>query len=271
MKRFFSLLLAFLLTISCGIASGSGIIIPEIEVPRREIPENEAMRITREMKAGWNLGNTFDAIDCTWLEDKMDYETGWCGARTTEQLIEAVHAAGFRTLRLPVSWHNHLSDDWTVDADWMERVVQVASWAYDRGMYVIVNIHHDCDEAFYYPDSAHAKQSERYIRTLWQQIASRFADFDEHVIFEGINEPRLKGTGHEWWWDASNADCRDAMSQIVRLNQVFVDTVRATGGKNADRYLMVPSYDASPDYACQAAFSLPEDTAENRIIVSVHA
>ena len=260
-----------LLIAGIGMAEETGAVIPEIETKDMLIPDNEAMRLIRDMKAGWNLGNTFDAIDCHWLKNPLEYECGWCGVITSEKLMDALQQAGFRTIRIPVSWHNHLDKEWTIDPAWLTRVQEVAGWAYDRGMYVIVNIHHDCDPAYYYPDTAHSENSEKYMRTIWHQLAEAFRDWGNRLILESINEPRLKDTDHEWWWDASHPECQDAMAQIVKLNQVFVDTVRATGGNNADRYLMVPAYDASPDYACESAFTLPEDSADNRIIVSAHA
>ncbi len=270
-QRIGLLLAALTLVCALSFASGEDIVIPELEIPRREIPENDALRLIQELKAGWNLGNTFDATDCYWVKDPMDYESAWCGVKTSEHLVEALVNAGFRTLRIPVSWHNHLSADGTIDEAWLDRVREVASWAYDRGMYVIVNIHHDDGADWYYPDTAHAESSEKYMRTVWTQLAAKFADFDTRLIFESVNEPRLKGTEYEWWWDPDSASCRDAMARIVALNQVFVDTVRASGGYNAERYLMVPAYDANPEYACKEAFTLPADSVENRIIVSAHA
>ena len=272
MRRILACAAAILLFLGWTLAAEGEVLIPEIKVPAKDIPDNEAMKTVREMKAGWNLGNTFDAYDCFWLTDPLDYETGWCGVRTEERLIQALQDAGFRTLRIPVSWHNHLDAEGRIDEKWLARVKEVASWAYERGMYVILNIHHDCDPAYYYPDSAHRESSEKYIRSIWTQLAREFADWDGRLIFVSINEPRLtKSPAHEWVWDGSSAECRDAMAVIVALNQVFVDTVRAEGGQNETRYLMVPAYDASPYYACEESFTLPEDRAENRIIVSVHA
>ena len=223
------------------------------------------------MKAGWNLGNTFDAYNCTWLKDKMDYESAWCGVKTSRELIQALKAAGFNTIRVPVSWHDHLDGEWKIDQEWLDRVYEVVSWVLEEDMYAILNIHHDDAPEYYYPDEAHFTNSARYVWTIWSQLAEKFGEFDHHLNFECINEPRLTGTSHEWWWEATNAECQDAMKQIVNLNQVFVNTVRSTGGLNADRYLMVPAYDANPEYACTNAFELPADTVSNRIIVSAHA
>ena len=250
-------------------AAAEGISVPEVEIKAREIPDNEALRMIRDMKIGWNLGNTFDAIDCTWLSNQLDYESGWCGVKTSEALIDALKDAGFRTIRVPVSWHNHVDADFNIDEAWLKRVQEVVSWIYDRGMYAIINIHHDEDQ--FLPSEKHYSESARYVECIWRQVAERFKDYDSRLIMEAMNEPRLIGSAHEWWWVASDPECREAATCLNRQNQLFVDTVRAAGGQNAERYLMVPAYDANPEYACNSAFILPADPAENRIIVSAHA
>ena len=271
--RNLSLLLALaLLCAVCGAtAEGGEITVPELENPPAfEIPDNAAMAFLRQMGVGWNLGNTFDA----WRDgggDEMSIEAYWCGVYTTEDMIEAVHAAGFSTIRIPVSWHNHVDADFTISPAWLDRVQQVVDWAIARDMTVILNIHHDESPDFFYPSEACFETSERYVRRVWEQLAARFADYGEKLVFESLNEPRQKGTDWEWWLDESNPDCREAADCINRLNQVFVDTVRAAGGGNAERYLMVPGYDAAPHGALSELFVLPTDTADNRIIVSVHA
>ncbi len=244
--------------------------IPALDIERRPVPDNEAMRFLQDMGTGWNLGNTFDAFGD--VQDEMTLETYWCGVETTEGMIDLLAKTGFRTLRLPVSWHDHVSgEDFAISAAWLDRVQQVADWALARGMVVILNTHHDVDPAYYYPDEAHYASSERYITAVWRQLAERFRDYDEHLIFESMNEPRLKDTKHEWWFNPASAACVEAAECINRLNQAFVDTVRESGGANATRYLMVPAYDASPDTAVGDFFRLPEDKADNRLIVSVHA
>ena len=252
-------------------------VIPELDIHARELPDNEALRFTRSLGVGWNLGNTFDATAWKGYNgSELNIETIWCGAKTPEGLFDALKEAGVRTVRIPVSWHDHVDADLNITPAWLERVAEVAGWAYDRGLHVIVNIHHDFSElnsagTWLYPTSARYADSERYMRTIWQQVAARFADWDDRLIFESMNEPRMVGTSHEWRFEAGNAECEDSMDCINRLNQVFVDTVRASGGHNADRYLMVPSYAASADAALSASFRLPEDAAGNRVIVSVHA
>ena len=258
-----------------GLIQSEDIIIPafsEENMKAFDIPDNEALRFSRELKVGWNLGNTFDAQDSGKGDPKRDYETYWCGAKTSRELIHALKEAGFNLIRMPVSWHNHLTDDdYTIDETWMNRVKQVAGWIVDEGMYVIVNIHHDNSEMFLYPDSEHYEQSEKYVTSIWKQVSEAFAEFDEHCIFESMNEPRLVGQQYEWWLNASAPECKDAVECINRLNQKFVDTVRAAGGNNADRYLLVPGYCASPDGALTGMFRIPTDSAENRIMIEVHA
>ena len=250
-----------------------GIVVPVIgDIKQFEIPDNDAMALLRDMKCGWNLGNTFDAHNgYTMYSAGTGMETIWTGAKTTRELITAVKEAGFNTIRIPVSWHNHTDRDNQIDAEWMNRVKQVAGWALDLGMYVIVNVHHDNDPAYLYPDTVHYDRSAAYLSAVWSQMAEAFRDCDEHLILESMNEPRLSGTQYEWNWNNSAAECRLAAKYINQLNQLFVDTVRASGGNNATRYLLVPAYAANPSNAADQAFQLPEDPADNRIIVEVHA
>ncbi len=250
---------------------GGDIAVPVLDnSPAFEIPDNEALAFIREMGVGWNLGNTLDATR-DGGGDEMNIEGYWCGVKTTEAMIEAVRAAGFSTIRVPVSWHNHVDADFNISRPWLDRVQEIVDWAIARDMHVILNIHHDESPDFFYPSEACYETSERYIRRIWEQLAERFGGYDEKLIFEAMNEPRQKGTDWEWWLDEDNADCREAADCINRLNQVFVDTVRATGGNNATRYLMIPGYDAAPRGALSELYALPKDAADNRLIVSVHA
>lgn len=246
--------------------------IPDVVMEAKDVPDTEAFAFTRDMKIGWNLGNTFDAADCTWLDDELKYEYAWCNAITSPKLIQAVKEAGFNTIRIPVSWHNHVSgENFEISEAWMARVQEVVDLALGEGMYVILNIHHDVSEDYYYPTSEHLESSVYYVSCIWQQIAERFSEYDEHLIFETLNEPRMVGSTYEWWINPNDESCKDAIACINELNQAAVDAIRAAAGNNAERYIMVPGYDASVDGALNSGFVLPEDTAENKIIVSVHA
>ncbi|HZK34388.1 MAG TPA: glycoside hydrolase family 5 protein [Bacillota bacterium] len=250
----------------------SDISIPDVSVDDFEIPASPAQAFVDDMKIGWNLGNTLDAIDCTWLDNKLDYESGWSGIKTTEEMIIAVKDAGFNTVRIPVSWHNHVSgDDYDIDEPWLNRVGEVVDYAIDNGLIAIINIHHDMSEEFIFPTSESMDQSSHYVKRIWTQLAEKFKDYDEKLVFESMNEPRMIGTEHEWWLDPNNDACKDAVASINRLNQTFVDTVRASGGNNSDRYLMVPGYAASVAGVLDKGFGLPSDTQEYKLILSVHA
>ncbi len=255
-----------------GLTQTEGIVIPDCTRGIAEMSNaprvTPAIEFVRNLKVGWNLGNTFDA----YRQDDYkpdDYETFWSGAKTTRELISAIRGAGFNIFRIPVSWHNHLIDDaYTIDPVWLARVAEVASWALEEDMYVIINIHHDNDINFLYPDPLHYEQSAKYLTAIWSQVAAKFADCDEHVIFESMNEPRLVGTEHEWDPNPEVPEVRDAMLCINSLNRIFVETIRAAGGHNQSRFLIIPGYSGSCGGALADEFELP---ADDRIIVEVHA
>lgn len=228
-----------------------------------EIADN-ALDFAKSMKLGWNLGNTLDATGSSFLSA----ETSWGQPRVTRELINYVAECGFTSIRIPVSWGKHTDADLVIDWEWLDRVNEIVDYACDAGLYVILNSHHDCD--YYYPTEENYESAERYIAEIWGQVAKRFADYDERLVFESMNEPRLMNTNKEWWFMDNDPEGVASIQCIVKLNQVFVDTVRAAGGKNETRYLMVPSNAASAGNALNAAFEMPNDPA-NRLLVSVHA
>ena len=235
-----------------------------------EVGDISSVEFVKSMGYGWNLGNALDATNCSWVGDKMDYEGAWCGVKATPELIEAVNKAGFNTIRIPVSWHDHIDSDYTIDSRWMDRVQEVVDYAYDRDMYVILDVHHDVTEDYYYPTKDKLEQSELYMVAVWSQISKRFADYDEKLIFESINEPRLVGRNNEWWYDKNVPECLEAMECINECNQIFVDSVRNSGGKNKERFLIVASYDDAYEPTVDAGFKLPSDTVNDRLLVAVH-
>ncbi|MCR4762564.1 MAG: glycoside hydrolase family 5 protein [Lachnospiraceae bacterium] len=246
------------------------------------IPNNEALSFAKSFGPGFNLGNTFDAYRDSGLKadlsDELTTETYWQPVETTRETIQGLADAGIRTIRIPVSWHNHITDDQvTISPVYMDRVNTVVDWALDAGMKVILNIHHDNhpEANGFYPDSAHAEQSRKYISGIWKQLAERYRDYDDRLIFESMNEPRLVGHENEWWFtiDEPEEAVADSMACINELNQLFVDTVRSVGGSHRNCYVMCPGYCASPDGALAYNFMLPKDApdVENRIIVSIHA
>ena len=234
--------------------------------------------ILEDMGLGWNLGNSLDATGGSGL----DTETSWSNPKTTQALIDKVKSLGFNTVRVPVSWGKHVSgDNYTIDSAWLARVKEVVDYCYKNDMYVILNIHHDTKSsasasgAGYYPRSSAYSSSEKFVTSVWSQMAEYFKDYDYHLIFETLNEPRLIGTGYEWWFNKWNipSEVKDAIDCINKLNQKAVDTIRDTGSNNRGRLIMCPGYDASIDGATVSGFKLPTDISgnKNRIAISVHA
>lgn len=253
------------------------IIIKDIEIPAEEIPDTDAFAYVADMKVGWNLGNTLEAHDNgNTPGNELSTETYWGNPKTTKEMIDAVKEAGFETIRIPITWRGHVTmeEDGTVVVSeaWLNRVKEVVDYAYQNDMYIIINTHHDVDtENGYYPNEENFERSEKYLTAVWTAMAEKFKDYDEHLILESFNEPRLVGTSYEWNFMPSQPECKEAVDCINRLNQTFVDIVRASGGNNTQRYLMIPGYTASPDGAMTNLYQLPTDSVTDKLIVSVHA
>ncbi|MBO6301068.1 MAG: cellulase family glycosylhydrolase [Ruminiclostridium sp.] len=240
------------------------------------VEDTEANRFVDSLGAGWNLGNCFDAYDEPQNQkaDDMVYETIWCHAKATKELIKTVKSAGFSTIRLPATWMNHVDKNYKINAAWLARYKEVVDWCLDEGLYVIINTHHDVYKGYYYPSSSELAKSKKFMKRIWEQLSAAFKDYDERLIFSSINEPRLRGTSYEWWyptWDIP-AEVADSLECVNKLNQTFVDTVRASGGNNKTRYLLVGGYDTSEGETgiMSKYFKMPTDTAKNRLIADVH-
>ena len=174
------------------------IVIPELSFKQKELPDLPSYDFVISLGAGWNLGNTFDATNAFHLKDEMDYEKTWVGVMTDPRVFDALKTAGFKSVRIPVSWHNHVSgENFTISKSWLARVREVVDWALDRGLFVIINTHHDNEKAYLYPDEEHLDNSLHYLRSVWTQLADAFRDYDERLIMESMNEPRLAGTDIE--------------------------------------------------------------------------
>lgn len=245
-----------------------------VELPKwdeRYIPDNEALNFVEDMGLIWNLGNSLEAKDCDYLADKMLYETGWGNPYVTRELVQTVADVGFKTIRIPVSWHNHIDENWQIDKEWLDRVQEIVDWALEEDMYVIINIHHDDGKEYVYTSYACVEQSQKYVKAIWSQLSQRFVNYDERLIFEVLNEPRQIGASNEWWIEEETELGKECIESLNQINQTAVDTIRENGGNNASRYIMVPGYCASPNYVLDDNFKLPQDSADNRLLVSVHA
>lgn len=282
-KRSTLFLALFFATILTACASGSSdsktIEIPaEPDYPSAAIaPETAdfsktAVAFVDGMGTGWNLGNTLDAFGTRGLAS----ETSWGQPKTTKAMMDGLRDSGIKTVRIPISWHDHVDSAFTVDADWMARVKEVVDYAIDDGLYVIINIHHDNDtgkkySAYYFPDDDHADFSREYVRRVWKQIALQFRNYDEHLIFEILNEPRLVDYSNEWGWSDSDPKLVEAAGVIGDLEQSALTAIRDTGSNNASRYVMITPYVAAPGAALSSKFSIPNDSANDKLILSIHA
>ena len=175
-------------------------------------------------------------------------------------MIDQVKDAGFNVFRLPVSWGTHMDENYTVDEAWMNRVQEIVDYGIDNGMFVILNTHH---EEWYMPKKDRCDKDIEQLKALWKQICDRFQGYDEHLIFEGVNEPRLRGEGNEWIGDSES---REVVNQYAKA---FVETVRASGGNNPNRCIMVTPYAASSTKQNMEALEVPQ--GDDKIIVSIHA
>ena len=282
-KRFlhlFSLMLAVLMLIPC-VGSAEEAEAVDNGVMREGLTALEA---TRLMGNGINLGNTLEACDNNVgikTNTPLSYETHWGQPKTTQAMIDGMKAAGFDTIRIPVAWMTnatHLYEgDYTIDADYMDRVEEVVCYARKAGMYVIINDHWDGGwYGMFGSESAETRAlaMEAY-KGMWQQIAERFRDYSDYLIFESANE-ELGGRFDE----NSPLYCSDSVVTYLtdderyaltnEINQTFVDVVRATGGNNATRFLLIAGYSTDINQTCDDRFQMPKDTVDSKLMVSVH-
>lgn len=238
-----------------------------------EGPKTFAQKISDDMGLGFNLGNSFDAIPRKGSDlSGLETELAWSNPHTTRDMIKAIKGFGFKTLRLPVSWHIHVSGrNDEVDSAWMNRIKEVACWCMDEDMYVILNTHHDICEGFLLPDDANIERSLAFMKNIWAQVSESFKGFPaDKLLFESMNEIRVPHAAYEWTPDLGDKGCVSAMENINRLNQVFVQTVRSSGGNNFERCLVIPGYATSTEGVCWDGFKLPIDKAAGRLMVAVH-
>lgn len=228
-----------------------------------------AVAAVENINAGWNLGNALDSCG-EWIgqytEGKPEnYETAWGNPVTTRELITAVKNAGFNTVRVPVTWAEHIDDNGRIDSEWLDRVQQVVDYVISQDMYCVLNVHHDAGaDGWLEATSDCFKDNSKKYAGLWKNIAVRFRDYGSKLIFESFNE--ILDSKNSW----TNAQDNDAYKAVNDFNQLFVDTVRGTGGNNAERNLMVQVYSASCSEQALEGFSLPYDSAKNHLIIQVH-
>jgi endoglucanase len=209
-----------------------------------------------DMIVGWNLGNTMDA---------SGGETGWGNPVTTQAIIDAVHKMGFKFMRLPVTWKGHFggSPNYTIDPTWLSRVVTIANYAFNDSMYVMVNIHHDGTDGGWFPLNATGSQVNTIsaeVAAIWTQIANAFKNYGDYMIFEIFNEPQ---NGAPNMYGGGDATSR---ANLATYQTAAVKAIRATGGNNATRMIVLQGISASPLAVSVGTIPIVDDN----IIVSIH-
>ena len=221
------------------------------------IADITAKELFAQMTVGWNLGNSLDAVG-----SGMASETSWGNPKVTKELVDAVKAAGFDTIRIPVTWMGHFTDDtYEIDREWLVRVKEVVDYVLDNDMYAIINIHHDGNDtaqSWLTPEPSDEKAMIDKFETLWKQIAEYFNEYDEHLLFAGMNE------FHHGYSNPTS----EYLRITDELNQSFVTTVRSTGGNNASRILICPAYNTNGEASLK--MTMPEDTASNKLMMEIH-
>ena len=228
-------------------------------------------QIVEAMGPGWNLGNQLESVT-----DNVPEETNWGNPVITEKLIQSVKAAGFKSIRIPVSYFAKIDDDkdYTIDSKWLDRVQEVVDYCIKNDLYAVINIHGDgyntIDGSWLLCNGKNQTEIKKKYKKVWKQIAERFKNYDEHLLFESMNEE----------FDGSYSEPNKEYYQNINdYNQIFVDTVRETGDNNTKRWLIIPGWNTNIDYtAGDYGFKLPTDQyrdkpidkEEQRIMISVH-
>lgn len=224
-----------------------------------------AAEIAKNMYPGWNLGNTMEANNNgTNFTNNVGLsgETAWQSTKTTQTVIDYVKAQGFKSVRIPCSWVcGHISDASanTIDATWMARVKEIVDYCINAGLYVVLNDHYDggwVEKSFGDISDATVTKNSAIMKQIWTQIATTFKDYDEHLLFAGLNEP--------------DVDSQAKTNALVKYEQAFVDAVRATGGNNSTRTLIVQGPGTDIDKTNKYFTTLPTDEATDRLMVEVH-
>lgn len=245
--------------------------LPQMQADAAGLTGLNAQGITSQMTVGWNLGNTLDAHSAS-ISDPAKSAMCWGNPEPTKELFETVKAGGFNTVRIPTTWYPHIEYNdaeqrWDVDDEWMEYVKMTVDYAYELDMFIILNVHHEnWVNVGEFTDTTYADAAAK-LEGIWTEVAEVFADYDQHLIFEGMNEPRQTGLGGSVEWGAGDDNSR---RYINNLNAVFVNTIRNQGSSaNAERLLMLPGYCASSDVNAIRAIEIPANGGN--VALSVHA
>lgn len=251
-----------LIIIAVVIGLGISVWIFKGEAIKHWFIRNENMKFVKSLGAGINIGNDLDVyIDDLSKDLTVDeYERYWGNEPVTNEVFAAIKKAGFKTVRIPVTFSYHMDQDGNIDEAFMSRVKEVVDMALSNGLFVIIDAHH---ENFIVPTYEQEEEVTRKLVSIWKQVARTFDEYDNRLIFEGMNEPRLQDTDEEW-----TDGTKELRTVVNNLNKAFVDTVRASGGKNTDRLLIITDYGGN--YRTHALENL-DIIDDEHLAVAVHA
>ncbi|HZL20115.1 MAG TPA: glycoside hydrolase family 5 protein [Polyangia bacterium] len=240
---------------SSGASGGTKAAPPAVE----KMTDLEAWAAVPLMTPGTNIGNT--------LDNTTTWETGWGNPPITKEFVESLAHLGFKTVRLPVAWDTFAVDG-RIQPDKLSRVSEVVDWITGAGMFCVLNIHwdggwidSDKKESFPKTYATFSAEAEKKYRSYWEQISTFFAGKNEKLIFEALNEEtNFSREGSE----------QKAYATLTRVNQLFIDTIRKSGGNNAKRLLVIVGYSTDIKKTCESGYTLPTDTLPGKLFISVH-
>lgn len=245
----------------CGKAAGED--LPGTVSGQEDLHHPTAQEIMDEVLVGWNLGNCLDSH--TGKNEGLRSETAWGNPAATKELIDLVKSTGVNLIRVPVTWFNHMdAESCEIDGEWLDRVEEVVGYVLEDDMYCIINVHHDTGaDGWLRASRTNLEENRKKFAAIWEQVSERFADYGDKLLFEGFNE--ILDDNSTW-----NNPGKEAAEVTNELNQLFVDTVRASGGNNATRCLIVNTYCAGGNSEATRDFVLPADSVADRLIVEAH-
>lgn len=268
-KRWVSLFLCLMMLMSTCFEQNHITEKAKAATSNKPIRNLSSMELVKDMTLGWNLGNS---LDCC-IEDRIPHdnpaktvdETLWGNIKTTPEIFTTLKNQGINAVRIPITWRDHLGEepDYQIDEDWMNRVQEVVDYAYNQGMYVIINLQHDgrYDTEFGAWIRMASTEKEKILnkyKALWKQIAARFQNYSDYLIYESLNEIVFDDLKEE-----------EGYGLLNEINQTFVDLIRSSGGNNAKRHLLIGGYGADISATSNAYFHMPEDP-QNHCILSLH-
>lgn len=220
-----------------------------------------SMQLSGLMSPGWNMGNSLEASGNAYVWGSSNFnETNWGNAKATQALFNGVKAAGFKSVRIPVSWKQYADANDNISPQWMDRVTEVVNYAHNAGLIAMINIH--WDGGWMQPTYAQQATANARLTKFWTQIANNFKNHDDTLLFAGTNEVMVTNN--------YNAPTTEYCSVQNGFNQTFINAVRATAGNNANRHLVVQGFNTNINYAISCNATMPSDWVASRMMMEVH-